>query len=340
MSRSHLAWRLWEGGGVSEAEVLELPGGRRLGYAEYGRAGGAVFFYFHGHPGSRLEARFAADAAAAAGVRIIALDRPGYGLSHVQPVRRIVDWPADVERVADALGVDRFSVVGSSGGGPYALACAHALPDRIDRVGVISGVGPYDVPGLTSGMRWQNRAGFRVGARFPALARYIMRSMQRNIVQRPQATVAAIAAAMSPVDTEVARRPEVSATLIADIAEAFRAGIQGAASDVVLLGRPWGFDVREVRPAVDLWQGEQDTSCHRRWGATWPRRSRSAGPASCRAKGTSSSSAICKRSSMPCEEETDGRPEDRASPRRHAQAGLAGVHRARRARQLVLAAQV
>lgn len=240
-------------------EVLRLADGRGLGYAEFGRSGGEPFFYFHGHPGSRLEAGFADSAAAAAGVRIIALDRPGYGLSDWQPGRAILDWPADVAEAADLLGIDGFSVVGASGGGPYALACAYRLPDRVRRTGVLSGVAPYQAPGVTRGMRWQNRVGFQFGSRWPALARFIMRSMARNIRERPARTVEALARALSPVDAEVVRRPEVAELLAADIAEAFRQGSEGAAWDVVLLGRPWGFSLRDITPTVDLWQGEADT---------------------------------------------------------------------------------
>jgi pimeloyl-ACP methyl ester carboxylesterase len=241
-----------------ESRTLSLRDRRRLAYAEYGDPDGTPGFYFHGHPGSRLEPRFADAAASSSGLRIVALDRPGYGLSDFRPRRRIIDWPADVAQVADALGLDRFSVLGSSGGGPYALACAHALPERVTRAGVISGVGPYDAPGATDGMRWQNRVGFRLGARFPPLARFVMSSMERQLRRRPERTLDAITAAMSPRDAEIARRPEVREILAADIVEAFRQGSRGAALDVVLLGRAWGFGLDEIQAPVYLWQGEAD----------------------------------------------------------------------------------
>lgn len=241
-----------------ETQTLSLRDGRLLGFAEYGTADGEAGFYFHGHPGSRLEPRFAAGAAVDAGVRIVALDRPGYGLSDFQPGRRILDWPRDVAEAADVLGLDRFWVLGASGGGPYALACAHELPARVTRVGVISGVGPYDAAGATEGMRRQNRVGFQLGARFPPLARLVMWSMGRQVRRSPERTVEAIARAMSGADAEIARRPEVREILAAVIAEAFRQGSRGAALDVVLLGRPWGFRLDAIEPAVLLWQGEKD----------------------------------------------------------------------------------
>jgi pimeloyl-ACP methyl ester carboxylesterase len=244
---------------AAEDGTLLLGDGRRLGYAQYGRPDGEPLFYFHGHPGSRLEARFAHAAAAEVGLRVIALDRPGYGLSAFQPGRAITDWPADVAEAADLLRIGRFAVAGASGGGPYALACAWRLPERVIRAAVISGVGPYRVPGITRGMRWQNRVGFGWGSRWPPLARALMRSMHRGITSRPGQTIEAIARAMSPADAAVVRRPQVRDLLIADIAEAFRQGIDGAAWDVVLLGRPWGFPLREIQPEVYLWQGEADT---------------------------------------------------------------------------------
>jgi pimeloyl-ACP methyl ester carboxylesterase len=243
---------------MTDADVVRLPDGRAIGYAEYGAPDGQACFYFHGHPGSRLEAKFAESAAAAAGVRLIALDRPGYGRSDFVEGRTILDWPDDVAQVADAQGIAQFLVVGGSGGGPYALACAYAMPDRVVRVGVISGVGPHNVKGIAEGMRWQNRVGFRWGARWPALARMLMRSMERGIHERPERTVDALVNAMSPADAAVARRPEVRGLLGDIVAEAFRQGSAGAAWDVVLLGRPWGFSLREIRPTVYLWQGEAD----------------------------------------------------------------------------------
>ncbi len=239
-------------------EALTLRDGRRLGYAEYGDADGDPGFYFHGHPGSRLEAQVAHEAAAERGIRIIALDRPGYGRSDFQPGRRILDWPADVAEAADSLRMREFSVLGASGGGPYALACGYRIPARVTRVGVVSGVGPYSAPHATEGMRWQNRVGFKLGARFPFLARLIMRSMARQVRRSPGRVVEAVARAMSGVDAETVRRPEVRRVLAEVITEAFRQGHQGAALDGVLLGRPWGFDLGEIKVPVYLWQGEAD----------------------------------------------------------------------------------
>jgi pimeloyl-ACP methyl ester carboxylesterase len=100
-------------------------------------------------------------------IRVIALDRPGFGGSTFQPNRGLLDWPRDVAEAADILGIDRFDVLGVSAGGPYALACGHALADRITRVGVVVGLAPMTATGMddaaiakTAKNRWVRRAQF------------------------------------------------------------------------------------------------------------------------------------------------------------------------------------
>ena len=107
-----------------------LSDGRRLAFAVWGDPDGVTVFVFHGAPGSRL---FAPDpvTTAEAGVRLVTVDRPGYGASDPQTGRSILDWPIDLLQVADRLGVARFAVVGHSSAGPYALACALRMPQRI-----------------------------------------------------------------------------------------------------------------------------------------------------------------------------------------------------------------
>jgi pimeloyl-ACP methyl ester carboxylesterase len=96
--------------------TIRLRDGRQLGYAEWGDFGGAPVLFFHGWPGSRIEGRLGDEAARVTGVRLVAIDRPGMGLSVFQPRRTLVDWPADVVELASALGLDRFAVLGISGG--------------------------------------------------------------------------------------------------------------------------------------------------------------------------------------------------------------------------------
>ncbi len=122
-------------------KTIRLQDGQILDYAEYGSPEEKPMFYFHGHPGARLEARFMAEQAVQAGIRLIGVDRSGMGLSSYKAGRHLLDWPDDVCELADNLGIDRFGVAGFSGGGPYAIACAYKLPNRLTACRVIAGAG-------------------------------------------------------------------------------------------------------------------------------------------------------------------------------------------------------
>ena len=121
--------------------TIQLHDARTLGYIEYGNPAGKPLFYFHGHPGSRLEAGFLAEQAQKNNIRLIGVDRPGLGRSTYKAGRHFLDWPDDVVELADRLHINRFAVVGFSGGGPYALACAYKISNRLTACGVVSGVG-------------------------------------------------------------------------------------------------------------------------------------------------------------------------------------------------------
>lgn len=103
---------------TNTAKTIQLPDGRRLGYAEYGNPNGKHIMFFHGHPGSRLEAQYLDETAVRLGARIVALERPGFGLSDFKPRRTVLDWTQDVLALADQLNLARFAVMGVSGGGP------------------------------------------------------------------------------------------------------------------------------------------------------------------------------------------------------------------------------
>lgn len=230
---------------------VTLPDGRRLGYADYGDPGGFPVLYFHGFPGSRLEASLVADEALSRRVRLIAVERPGYGLSDPQPGRRLLDWPADVAALVDALGLERFSILGASGGGPYALACAFSPAARLKRVGLAAGLAP-----LREGqLKPASRLGMLlVRGAFPLLQALLASQARRH----PGRVVALAARLLSAADREVLRRPEVNAVFQRSLQEAFRQGSAGMEGDMAIYGSLWGFRLQEVRFPVELWHGEAD----------------------------------------------------------------------------------
>jgi pimeloyl-ACP methyl ester carboxylesterase len=152
---------------------IKLKDGRKLGYAEYGDPQGKPVLHFHGTPSSRFEcSRPAVDEIATRlGARIILPERPGFGLSDFEPNRTTLDWPDEVTELADGLNLDRFAVLGVSGGGPYAAACAYKIPQWLSAAGIVSGLGPLDAPGATEGMAKSDRQTYDLARKTPWLLR-------------------------------------------------------------------------------------------------------------------------------------------------------------------------
>ncbi len=238
--------------------VATLPDGRRLGYAAYGDPGGRPLFAFHGTPGARTMIRIIDAEARRLGVRIIAPDRPGFGLSDFQPRRRLLDWPDDVRALADRLGLERFAVAGVSGGGPYALACAHRIPERLTAVGVVSAIGPVAESGLKAALTHTPMAALVLLQRAPRLIRAVTASVAFGVRHFPERIFESLLAVSSENDRRILHRPAVKGCLLEAFGEAFRLGAQGTGHEVVLFGQPWGFHLGEITVPVHLWHGEAD----------------------------------------------------------------------------------
>jgi pimeloyl-ACP methyl ester carboxylesterase len=233
---------------------LTLPDRRRLAWFERGDPAGAVVFAFHGLPGSRLQAHPDDGIARSAGARVIHIDRPGFGRSDPQPGRQLADWAADVGAVADHLRIDRFTVVGVSGGGPFACACACWLGARVARAAIISGVGP---PGtMTLSKSWLVRTGFRI----PWLAALPLAITARIAVRSPGFCLDRLLEQLPPCDREILCRPEIRAMMLQDTAEAFRSGCAGFLQDLQLEASPWGLALERISCPVRLWHGDADTT--------------------------------------------------------------------------------
>lgn len=236
-------------------QTVELPDRRRLAYCDWGEPDASPVILLHGAPGSR---RFHPDerVTAAAGVRLVTFDRPGFGASDRLEGRSLLDTPPDVAVLADHLGLDRFAVVGVSAGGPHALACAVALGDRLRQVAVTSMPGPLDeVPGAWAALPERIRVAAERARVDPSRAvQGVVRYMQRYA-----ADPAVYLEGGPPADRAVVGDARWRSMLLADVAEALRAGADGFADDMVALWRPWGFGLDQVPPGVRVWHGAQDT---------------------------------------------------------------------------------
>ena len=236
-----------------EERFVTLRDGRRLAYAEYGDPAGEPAFYFHGTPGGYLEGQLLDEAARAEGVRLIAVDRPGYGDSDFKPGRRLRDWPEDVSDLASALGIDAFSVIGLSGGGPHAQACAAKLGDRVKSAAIVSGAGSREatLDGITGIRRAITRA---VLALTPVLAWWtaLWTALWAPLLREW----------MVPrrIDRDVLARREAREAFVVETKHALKQGGRAMAQDLVLFTRPWGFGPRDAgRTRVLLWHGTADT---------------------------------------------------------------------------------
>lgn len=234
---------------------VTLPG-RRLACQQRGPADGPAIISHHGTPSSRLAVPGGWDLPDRLGVRLITFDRPGYGDSSDQPGRRVADAADDARAIADHLGLGRFAVVGTSGGGPHALATAALLPDRVTRLCVCVGIGPVGEPGFDpdAGMLPETveearlaRAGEAQLRAFVARHADSEEGMDVWLSQLP------------PSDREVLARPEVVHEEAAENALWPKAGIDGwVEDDLALFARPWGCRAADVSVPTELWYGGAD----------------------------------------------------------------------------------
>lgn len=235
-------------------QQISLNGGKLIGYAEYGTPDGKPVFYFHGFPGSRLDWQLFNDdiALAELNVRVIAPDRPGYGLSDFKRGRKMLDWPEDISELADKMHIDRFAVLGISGGGPYAASCAYGINDRLTRAGIVCGMGPSDSPDMKEGVSWTIPG-------TPAVFRmFVLMLISLGVRNDPDKFMSRSRETFSEPDKQLLNQPESATFFIAGLREAFRMGVSGANQDAALYARPWGFKLQDIATEVHLWHGEQD----------------------------------------------------------------------------------
>jgi pimeloyl-ACP methyl ester carboxylesterase len=249
---------------------IDGPGGRTLRVVEDGDPSGVPCVVHHGTPGSRRLPPWWVDDAAQRGIRLIGYDRPGYGGSDPHPGRRVVDAAADVEAIADALGLERLVTHGASGGGPHVLACAARLGDRVAAACTVAGVAPWGAEGLDwlAGMGEDNVEEF--GAALAGRARLapLLEELSRGMLGgSPEALRAALRTLLSPPDLAVLTG-RVAEEMVAATHEAIHLRRDGWLDDDLAFTQPWGFALEEVAVPVLLWQGRQDRfvpAAHGEW---------------------------------------------------------------------------
>ncbi|HET7465293.1 MAG TPA: alpha/beta hydrolase [Candidatus Dormibacteraeota bacterium] len=245
----------WDG---PETRFVRLHDGRRLAYTEWGDPAGSPVVHMHGMPGSRYEHEAPPDYYRSLGVRVITPDRPGYGMSDPQRHRRLVDWPADVAELADALGIARFGVTALSGGGIYALACAALIPDRVTAVVTTGCPGPMQFPGALNNMRLMTRAGVWLAARMPWLFEAGAAVLAGVVHAHPRFFIDQAFRDKPAADLRLFSSPAVAAGAAATLREAMHRGASGYVQDIQVLALPWNISLGDIHVPVELWHGDQD----------------------------------------------------------------------------------
>lgn len=244
---------------VREGSVTTADG-RTLAYVERGADDGLPVFGLHGTPGCRFARHSDPELYERHGVRWIAYDRPGYGLSDPHLGRSVADAPADIAAIADALGLDRFAVVGGSGGAPHALACGALLGDRVIRVGAVVTPAPPDAENFDfyEGLADLNVKEFNAALEGPEAIEAFLQPYVDGIRADVDAVIEQMLTELPEIDRRRASHPEQREIMRESWTEAVRQGSRGWADDDLAFAKPWGFDLEEVAVETRVWQGELD----------------------------------------------------------------------------------
>jgi len=239
--------------------VQVLPDGRRLQYCEYGDPGGRTVVALHGTPGSRYKFAIADREAQRLGLRLISPDRWGYGLSDAPRGRpRLADYAYDIESLLGALGIERFGVVGVSGGGPYAAALASVLRARVSKLALVAPVAPLDLASRRHGVGWFHRFAFRALPRVPGGVSVVFSYFRGVLAVAPALAVRTMAARAGAPDRKLLAEPEISGDLVMTFKAGLARGVLGPAIDMACFSREWGLDLSSVSCRSRMWLGAMD----------------------------------------------------------------------------------
>ncbi len=245
--------------GPSKASYrVKVGQGRQLGVVEYGDPLGFPVFYFHGLPACRLEATILNDHASRSHCRLIAVDRPGIGLSSPQPGRTILSWVDDVRRLANSVIEDNgaFSILGFSSGSPYAIACAHRLRSvGLKRVTIVSGVKSPEFSHVPDGNGGRLLALMR---RRPKLARKLLTVFENRCRRWPAKAVNRMTKKMACADQHLLHNPAYRDAFLQAVHQSMRQGPCGILEDALLLTSCWNIPLGEINLPVSIWHGACD----------------------------------------------------------------------------------
>ncbi|HEY7146277.1 MAG TPA: alpha/beta hydrolase [Streptosporangiaceae bacterium] len=242
--------------------TIMLADGRKYAFEEWGDPAGQLMFSLHGTPGGRLGRHPDRTLWPRLGLRVITVDRPGYGQSTPLPGRQVAHVAADVAAVAGHLGADRFAVIGGSGGGPHALAVAALLGDRVRACVPVCSAAPVTEQEV-SAMVEVNQDSYRVWEQEgrPGIARKLA-ALREVILADPAGGLAAQLADAPAADQDWFSRAEVQRNMAEQMTDALAPGAEGWIDDSVsmMADQPWGFDFGAICCPVHFWHSDDDAN--------------------------------------------------------------------------------
>ena len=245
---------------VATARQAQLKDGRRLGFAEYGDPDGQPVFMFHDLWGNRTQRHPDDTILKQLGIRLIGMDRPGYGMSTRKPNRSLMDVVDDTMLLAKGMSIKRFAVLGYSAGAPYALACAYRFPEIVTRCSVVSSLPPLDDPQGLQSINPNYARLFMIAQQMESFFRLLLRGFFWVDAQRGTSLyVRELIMSMPKVDQAILSNPT---TLIKQRLQMWGDiqgnGSEAFADEILTLLKSWGFRLQSIHAPVDIWWGESD----------------------------------------------------------------------------------
>lgn len=245
-----------------KGDTLTLQDGRKLAYMEYGQPDGYPILLFHGTPGSRLWFLDDDELAKELGIRLIALDRPGYGASDPKPDRTLLSWADDIAEAVQSWGLETYSVIGVSGGGPYAAACAYRMLKGLRSVAMVASTAPFINGKPPVSMSRPNRIAFWLSRHAPWLIRGVYLGQIKLIDKQPdkfkQSTKTGNSH-LSDWDRSFLQTDEQIESMMLHLREAYRQGPDETVREQILISKPWGFTLKDIQIPVYVFHGKEDT---------------------------------------------------------------------------------
>jgi pimeloyl-ACP methyl ester carboxylesterase len=245
---------------MTDFQFFTLPDGRKLSFVEFGKKDGSPVLYFHGTPSSCLEPSMIGDEVFIKhNLRIISPSRPGMGQSDEHKNRTFIDWTKDTVALADHLGIEKFAILGYSGGAPYTLACALKIPARLTSAVIVSGAGQMNQAEVKNNLDLKHRIFWKVADKFPFLLPIILNKMKQYREMPDEDILVRAERNMPKADFEVFKQNGRLTLSKKGVDETFR-DMKGVAMDVRLPIRPLGFNLGDINFPITFFHGKEDNT--------------------------------------------------------------------------------